>query len=147
MSGLYFTIKLFLSKRVIANMIWVMNNFLTMECYRKLCNELYWKKLKPGSASYKTRFWLILFGALSAVWLAFFFDPTDPTSSLSFSLIIGLLARTFRKLDFSIHSFSKNLEKCLNQINRLITHQVLDSGNIFLWRSQETYYRTSSILI
>jgi hypothetical protein len=118
-----------------------------MECYRKICNKLYWKKLTPGTASYKTRLWIIIISAISAVWLAFFFDPTDPTSSISFSLMIALLAKSFRKLDFSIHSLTRNIEKGLKQLISLVAHHILDSGNIFLWRSQETYFRTSSLLI
>ena len=136
-----------MQKKIVANIIWVLNNFLTMQCYRKLCNELYWKKLTPGSVSSKTRLWLIIIGALSAVWLAFFFDPTDPTSSLSFSLIIALLAKTFRKIDYSIHSQNKIIEKNLNQVKDLAIHHILDSGNMFLWRSQDAYFRASSLLI
>lgn len=145
--GTYINIKLFMHKKFISKIIWVLNNFLTMECYRKICNKLYWKKLTPGTASYKTRLWIIIISAISAVWLAFFFDPTDPTSSISFSLMIALLAKSFRKLDFSIHSLTRNIEKGLKQLISLVAHHILDSGNIFLWRSQETYFRTSSLLI
>ena len=147
MSSYYINLKLFMRNKVVSNIIWVLNNFLTMQCYRKICNQFYWKKLTPGTASYKTRLWIIILTALSAVWLAFFFDPTDPTSSISFSLIISLLAKSFRKIDYSIHSVTKNIDKNLNQIKNLVAHHILDSGNIFLWRSQETYFRTSSLLI
>jgi hypothetical protein len=112
-----------------------------------MCNNLYWKKLTPGTASYKTRLWIIIISALSAVWLAFFFDPTDPTSSLSFSIMISLLARTFRKLDFSVHSMFNKLEEIMFRIRNLASHRILDSDNIFLWRSQETYLKSSSFLI
>lgn len=147
MSGYYISLRYFIHRRVLNKILWVLNNFLTMECYRKLCNKLYWKKLTPGTVPYKTRLWIIIISALSAVWLAFFFDPTDPTSSISFSLLMTLVAKSFRKLDFSIHSLYRNLAKNLNQIRNLMFHQILDSGNIFLWRSQETYFRTSSLLI
>ena len=147
MSGYYISLRYFIHRRVLNKILWVLNNFLTMECYRKLCNKLYWKKLTPGTVPYKTRLWIIIISALSAVWLAFFFDPTDPTSSISFSLLMTIIAKSFRKLDFSIHSLYRNLAKNLNQIRNLMSHQILDSGNIFLWRSQETYSRTSSLLI
>jgi len=31
---------------------WVLQNFLTMECYRKLCYKCYWKKVQPHTLSY-----------------------------------------------------------------------------------------------
>ena len=147
MLSYYLNLRFFIHKRIFLKILWVLNHFLTMECYRKLCNKLYWKKLTPGSASYKTRLWIIIISAISAVWLAFFFDPTDPTSSISFSLLMTIVAKSFRKLDFSIRSLFSNLAKNLNQILDLIINQILDTGNIFLWRSQETYFRTSSLLI
>ncbi|MCI0449090.1 MAG: hypothetical protein L0Y79_04790 [Chlorobi bacterium] len=124
-----------------------MNNFLTMEFYRKICNRLYWKKLTPHTASYNTRFWMIIFTALSAIWLAFYFNPSDPSNSKSSGFIILLFALVFKKSGISFSSLVKNISKSLNHKIDLITYHILDSYNISLWRSRGTYLRTSALLI
>jgi hypothetical protein len=145
--NIYLQIKLFLRTEFIAKVIWVLNNFLTMEFYRKICNRLYWKKLVPHTASYNTRFWILIFGALSAIWLAFYYNPNDPTNSNSSGFIILLFALVFKKSGISFHSLVKNISKSLNHKIDLITYHILDSENIFLWRSRETYLKTSSLLV
>lgn len=147
MTGIYFDIKLFLNTRFVHSFVWVINNFLRMECYRKLCNKLYWKKLEPGTIPYTTRIWMITITALSAIWLAFYFNPTDPTNSNSSSGVIKLLSNLFKKLNTILHSFFNITEKINYKLNNLLSLLVLDSENIFLWRSKKTYLRTSAILI
>ncbi len=147
MTGIYFDIKLFLNTRFVHSLVWVINNFLRMECYRKLCNKLYWKKLEPGTIPYTTRIWMIAITALSAIWLAFYFNPTDPTNSNSSSGVIKLLTNLFKKLNTILHSIFNITEKINYGFNNLLSLLALDSENIFLWRSKKTYLRTSSILI
>ena len=127
-------------------LIWVLNNFLTMECYRKLCNKLYWKKLKPGTMSYTTRCWLIFVTALSMIWLAFFFDPLDPDYSKSSSRFFFLISNIYRKLETTLDFLSQGV-KNTPQNFYFKTHRFPDIDNIFLWCSQNTYLRTSAILI
>lgn len=147
MYNIYLQIKLFLNTEFIAKIVWVLNNFLTMEFYRKICNRLYWKKLTPHTASYNTRFWLLVFTALSAIWLAFYFNPADPTNSKSSGFIILLFALVYKKSAVSFHSFIKNASKSINHKVDLMTYHTLDSENISLWRSRETYLRTSTLLV
>lgn len=147
MNGIYFDIKLFLNTRFVHSLVWVINNFLRMECYRKLCNKLYWKKLEPGTVSYTTRCWMIILTAISAIWLAFYFNPTDPTNSNSSSGIVKLLSNLFKKIDVSLHAFFLNLGKINCHLNNLKSNLVLDSENIFLWLSGKTYLKTSALLI
>jgi len=130
-----------------AKLIWVLNNFLRMECYRKLCNTLYWKKLQPGTLPYTTRLWIIIITAISAVWMAFFFDPIDPANSNSTSAIMNRLSKFFTKVEATFYSYSSILEKVYNQIKILISYNFSFIDNIFLWSSQETYLKTSVILI
>jgi hypothetical protein len=138
---------MFLKTKFISNIVWILNNFLTMEFYRKICNNLYWKKLTPHTASYNTRFWMIVLTAMSAIWLAFYYNPNDPANSNSSGFIIVLFAVLFKKSAVSFHSFIKNLSKSINHKVDLITYHILDSENIFLWRSRETYLKTSALLI
>jgi hypothetical protein len=118
-----------------------------MECYRKLCNKLYWKKLKPGTVRYATRLWIIILSALSVILLAFFFDPMDPTYSDSLSEKISRLAKFFRKIQSNLSSFFLPFGKIYKHLCSCISFMIPDSNNIFLWRTQDTYLKTSAILI
>jgi hypothetical protein len=118
-----------------------------MECYRKLCNKLYWKKLQPGTLPYTTRCWLIVISALSAVWLAFFFDPVDPTNSKSPSNLIIQFSKYFRKLESSLFSLIQTSEKFFNQTSFHVSDLFNYIDNVFLWHTQETYLKTSAIRI
>ncbi len=145
--NIYLQIKLLWKSEFIAKLIWVLNNFLTMEFYRKLCNNLYWKRLAPHTAGYNTRFWMIIFTALSMIWLAFYYNPGDPANSNSSGFIILLFALIYKRSGISFHALVKNLSKSVNHKIDLITYQILDSGNISLWRSQGAYLRKSSLII
>ncbi|MCC6865351.1 MAG: hypothetical protein IT280_04245 [Ignavibacteria bacterium] len=124
-----------------------MNNFLTMEFYRKLCNNLYWKKLAPHTASYNTRFWMIIFTAISMIWLAFYYNPADPANSNSSGFIILLFALIFKRSGISFCLFVKNLSKSVDHKIELITFRILDSLNISLWRSHRSYLQKSALII
>lgn len=140
-------IRLLLNSEFIAKVIWVINNFLTMQFYRKICNNLYWKRLTPHTASYNTRFWMIIFTALSMIWVAFYYNPNDPANANSSGFIILLFALMYKRSGISFQTFIKNLSKSVNTKIDLITYHILDSGNISLWRSQGAYLRKSSLLI
>ncbi len=143
----YLQIKLFLKSRFLTNLVWILNNFLTMEFYRKICNQLYWKKLSPHTASYNTRFWMIIFTAMSMIWLAFFYNPNDPANSNSSGFIILLFALIYKRSGISFHSLIKYLSRSVSTKIDFMTYSILDSANISLWRSNYTYLRTSSLLI
>ena len=127
--------------------IWVLNNFLRMECYRKLCNKLYWKKLKPGTVPYTTRCWLIIVTALSMIWLAFFFDPLDPDYSKSVSRLILLCSKIFKRIEKSVEYFSQGQGKIASQNYYFKTRLSLGLEGTFLWNTHKTYLKTSAILI
>jgi len=142
-----FQIQLFLKNKFISKLIWVLNNFLTMECYRKLCNKFYWKKLDPNTISYRTRFWMILISVLTATFLAFFYDPSDPTHSFTAGCIVIITAlsvrHSCRRLFTLLQFYSKNTVHNIN----VFSDSILNSVNISLYRSQKSYLRTSSLLI
>ena len=71
--------------------IWVLQNFLTMECYRKLCYKCYWKKVQPHTLSYKRRTLIILFSIMFATCTSFFYSPNDPTNSRSSAYLVRLV--------------------------------------------------------
>ena len=146
MYTIYFKIKSYLLKELWEKFIWVVNNFLRIECYRKLCNNLYWKQLKPGTISYKTRFWMIVVTAVTSIWLAFYFDPTDPTSMNSTAKIIHLLESIM--LIYSVMMFTKFTAALRNFTSlRTSISSILNVENIFLRQSRETYLKTRSLLI
>ena len=70
---------------------WVLQNFLTMECYRKLCYKCYWKKVQPHTLSYKRRTFLIIFSIMFAIFTSFFYSPNDPANSRSSAYLVRLV--------------------------------------------------------
>ncbi len=143
----YLYIRSLFSSKYVSKTIWVLNHFLTMECYRKLCNRLYWKKFEPGTLPYTTRCWLIVLSAFSMIWLAFFFDPMDPTNSKSPSRLILLVSRFFRKVEYFLIDFIISSGKSLKQFYSDITGFLSFADNILLNRTQYAYLKTSSFLI
>ncbi len=90
---------------------------------------------------------MIVFTALSVIWLAFYYNPNDPTNSNSPGFIILLFALVYKRSKFSIYTFVRNISKMINHKLDLLTLHILDSDNISLWRSRETYLRTSALLV
>lgn len=127
--------------------LWVLSNFLTMECYRKLCNRLYWKKFEPGTLPYTTRCWLIVLSAFSIIWLAFFFDPMDPTNSRSPSRLIQLVSRVFYKIERILLNTFDSFSRYLNDYLKQISVHLFYADNILLSRTQFAYLNASSLLI
>src|SRR3990172_4207371 len=112
MSFFLIQIKLFMRNKFVSKIIWVLNNFLRMECYRKLCNKFYWKKLDPNTVSYRTRFWMILISVFTATLLAFYYNPSDPTHSFTTGCIIILtvisVRHSYKRLITLLQFYSKN---------------------------------------
>lgn len=147
MKFFYIYIKRTFINKYLQKTVWVFNNFLRMECYRKLCNNLYWKKLKPGTLPYSTRCWLIIVTALSMIWLAFFFDPLDPDYSKSVSRLILLFSNIYKRIETSIEYLTHGQEKIFRQNYYLKTRLSLGLGGTYLWNTHKTYLKTSAILI
>jgi hypothetical protein len=140
----YLYVRYYLHSKLFSKIIWVLNNFLTMECYRKLCNRLYWKKIRPGTVSYKTRCWLIFLSVISAVWMAFFYDPTDPANLNSPSSRLGgtLFSKIFEKIRHTLSNLFYRYGMPVPVLSR-----ILNTDNVLLWRTQNAYLKTSSLLI
>jgi len=149
MSIYYFYLRQFVHGKLITKSLWVLNNFLTLECYRKLCNRLYWRKAQPGTMSYTARCWVIFISVLSAVWMAFFYDPTDPANLSSTSRRMSLLSRFFRKIDESLGHILNYFGHILpaDQFWHLKPCRDARTDNIMSKHSQHTYLRLSSLLI
>ena len=143
----YQQIKLYLKLGLFAKIIWVLNNFLTMEFYRKLCNNFYWKKLTPNTISYRTRFWMIVLSAITALLLAFYYDPSDPTCSFRAGYIVLIASIVLTYPSGILISFLRFVSKFTSGSASSISYGTLESRNIFLWRSQGAYLRTASLLI
>jgi hypothetical protein len=118
-----------------------------MECYRKLCNRLYWKKLEPGTLPHTTRCWLILLSAFSMIWIAFFFDPMDPTNSKSPSRLIQIISKIFRRIEKIFNAASASVGNSLEYFRSQISKRLSFVDNILLNRTQFAYLKTSTLLI
>jgi hypothetical protein len=82
----------FLSNKYYKKVSWVLQNFLTMECYRKLCNKCYWKNIQPHSSNYTRRSFLIFLSIVLSVFFSFFYSPNDPANTNSSSYLIRLIS-------------------------------------------------------
>jgi len=133
--------------KFVSKLIWVLNNFLRMECYRKLCNRFYWKKLDPNTVSYRTRFWMILISVFTATLVAFYYNPSDPTLSFKTGCIILFSLFTARHSYKRLISLLQFYSRCTVHTVSCLSNSILNSNNISLYRSQKTYLRTSSLLI
>jgi len=140
-------ISLFVESPVIRKTTWVLNHFLTMQCYRKLCNRLYWKRFKPGTLPYTTRCWIIIISAISLIWFAFFFDPMDPTNSKSPSRLIQLISKVFRMIGFALNYLIGKISKITAHFIVLLENLISETENIFLRCTRLVYLKASSLLI
>jgi hypothetical protein len=150
MKGFYYLyIRFFFQSKLITKTIWVLNHFLTLECYRKLCNRLYWRKAQPGTMSYATRCWVIFISVLSAVWMAFFYDPTDPANLYSTSKRMSILSRFFHRMNRSLQEVLNYFGQIMpaNQFWHLKPCRIVRNDGILSRQSQRTYLRISSFLI
>lgn len=145
--NLILQLKYFSHLKPVEKTIWVMNHFLTMECYRKLCNNLYWKKLQPGTIPYTTRLWMIILTVFTSVWLAFFFDPIDPANSRSYDRFVVSIKKLVNNIISQISDIFNASNKVVVYIKHVLQDNILNIENIFLWRTEKVYIRTTSFLI
>ncbi len=60
---------------------WCLQNFLTMEFYRKICNKCYWNNVYSKEHSVWKNTLLVIISILPVLFLSFFYLPTDPANS------------------------------------------------------------------
>ncbi len=101
-------LKIFCAK-LLPKISWCLQNFLTMEFYRKICRKCYWNNIYEKEHSVLKNTLLILVSILPLMFLSFFYQPTDPansnkTSSALRSIKLFLLLRL--KFGAMLDSFS-----------------------------------------
>jgi len=67
---------------------WCMQNFLTMEFYRKICNKCYWSNVYNSRHSVLTKLFILLISFSALMFFSFFYLPTDPANSHSASYLV-----------------------------------------------------------
>ena len=122
----------FLSNKYYKKVSWVMQNFLTMECYRKLCNKCYWKKIQPHTSSYTRRSFLIFFSIVLSVFFSFFYSPNDPANTKSSSCLIRLMSY-IRILKVQVRNLIKQftcwLNLCLHYLEKVYSSHIFKSNH------------------
>ena len=114
---------------------WVLQNFLTMECYRKLCYKCYWKKVQPHTLSYKRRILLILFSIMFAACTLFFYSPNDPANSRSSAFLVRLvkIIGTIKIQLINLHrSFIDSINFYLAYLDKLYYSHIFRSNHYTL---------------
>ncbi|MBP9095944.1 MAG: hypothetical protein KBG21_05000 [Ignavibacteria bacterium] len=74
-------VKIIYSNRLLKKLIWCLQNFLTMEFYRKICNNCYWSNIYNTHHSYVKRSVILAISFVSVLFFSFFYMPTDPANS------------------------------------------------------------------
>lgn len=74
-------VKIIYSNKLLKKFIWCLQNFLTMEFYRKICNKCYWSNIYNSHHSYIKRSIILLISFISVLFFSFFYMPTDPANS------------------------------------------------------------------
>ena len=70
----------FLSLSVISKFVWCLQNFLTMEFYRKICNNCYWSSVYSGKKNILKQSLLLLVSIIPLLFFSFFYSPADPAN-------------------------------------------------------------------
>ena len=74
-------VKIIYSNRLLKKLIWCLQNFLTMEFYRKICNNCYWSNIYNTHHSYVKRSVILAISFVSVLFFSFFYMPMDPANS------------------------------------------------------------------
>jgi hypothetical protein len=76
---------IFCFDKFIAKISWGFQNFLTMEFYRKICYQCYWNNIYDRNHSVLRNTVLLIISVLPALFMSFFYLPTDPANSANAS--------------------------------------------------------------
>ena len=136
-----FIFKILFHKSLFRKTVWCFQNFLTMEFYRKICNNCYWSNIYNVKHSLLKQSLILFISFVSALFLSFFYLPTDPANSNKSSYY-------YRIINF-ITNFRINLHNLFNSISNKIIR--LSSSIINLTRtvlpSRDIINLKSSLLI
>lgn len=81
----------FLRLSIVAKTIWCIQNFLTMEFYRKICNNCYWSSVYSNKHNLFKQILLLLISIIPLLFFSFFYSPTDPANLKRSSFFIKLV--------------------------------------------------------
>ncbi|MFZ1323437.1 MAG: hypothetical protein WAT71_17945 [Ignavibacteria bacterium] len=85
-----YLLKKFLKISFVAKTIWCIQNFLTMEFYRKICNNCYWSSVYSDKHNVFKQSLLLVLSIIPILFFSFFYSPTDPANLKRSSFFIKL---------------------------------------------------------
>ncbi len=107
-----YLIKIFFNYKFLRKTFWCFQNFLTMEFYRKICNNCYWSNIYNSKHSIVKQSLILFVSFISVLFFSFFYLPTDPANLNKSSFLLRL------RYYFSI--FRINLKSSLQNISNKI---------------------------
>lgn len=113
---------------------WGLQNFLTMEFYRKICYKCYWTNVYNKKHSFLKNSVFILISVLPALFMSFFYLPTDPANSAKASYALrSLKLLSFIRLKFGaiIDSISDKIIN-LPSFNFILSRISSTRGDLFM---------------
>jgi len=83
-------IKLLFCKKYFGKISWCLQNFLTMEFYRKICDNCYWSNIYNSKHSLIKQSLILFVSFIPVLFLSFFYIPRDPANINNFAYSISL---------------------------------------------------------
>ena len=126
--------KLIFYKKFFRKTAWCLQNFLTMEFYRKICNKCYWSNIYNSKHSFVKQSLILFISIVPVLFFSFFYLPTDPANSnkSSYSMILRNFVTNFR-----IH-----LQNAISNLS----NKILQHSSSFI-DSQQAKFKSRDILI
>ena len=107
-----YLIKIIFNYKLLKKTFWCFQNFLTMEFYRKICNNCYWSNIYNSKHSIVKQSLILFVSFLSVLFFSFFYLPTDPANLNKSSFLLRL------RYYFSI--FRINIKNTIRNISNKI---------------------------
>lgn len=107
-----YIVKIFFNYKLLRKTFWCFQNFLTMEFYRKICNNCYWSNIYDPKHSIIKQSLILFVSFISVLFFSFFYLPTDPANLNKSSFILKL------KYYFSI--FRINIKNSFQNVSNKI---------------------------
>lgn len=128
-------------KRYLRKTSWCMQHFLTIEFYRKICNNCYWSNFYNSRHTFAKRALILFVSLISMLFLSFFYMPTDPANLNRQSFVLKL-----RILIMNMRTFALNIShRVSNHFIRL--YSSLINTELALFSSVRPLELKASLLI
>ena len=130
-----YLIKIFFNYKFLRKTTWCFQNFLTMEFYRKICNNCYWSNIYDPKHSMIKQSLILFISFMSVLFFSFFYLPTDPANTNKTSYVFRLrnyISVLRINLKNFIHSISNKIIQLSSSFIDLLQFSFISRNSIEL---------------